>query len=320
MPDTSGQTPRNWKSKLLNKLTIPGWIFAFWAWFWKIVGWLGNLDVVRDHWPWVVRLATKIGDSAVSYFLFATGIIWLVTVDFYGDRLTQRFKPWKVILATTGSMIALSALAAWIIETHHHTLTSGTEGPAPEVSPIDSSPQKSFDEPRTAREHEAQTQKTAKAKDQAESRLSEADKMNLRTIPQQSSAGGATAVGTVTLTVRGPQLGLREQAFIDSASILNFLLERERGAPPYPSPDLSASDWSKVEAEIRTYNAETIRQFNQAWGPSVVRLHDSLAAKGLQDPALDDLYNRPTNPLGIRVIGEKIGDLAERLPPDSPAQ
>ena len=174
------------------------------------------------------------------------------------------------------------------------------------------------DEPRTALEHETQTKKTLRARDQAESRLKEFHRD--KSEPKHSATGGATVTGTGTLTVRGPELDLREQAFIVSAGILNFLLERERSAPPYPSPDLSPADWSKAEAQIRAYNAETMRQFNQAWSTQVINLHDRIAAKGLQDPALDDLYQRPTSPLGIRIIGEKIGDLAEKLPSEPPAK
>jgi hypothetical protein len=174
------------------------------------------------------------------------------------------------------------------------------------------------DEPRTALEHDTQTKKTLRARDQAESRLREFVRDNSE--PQHSGTAGATASGTATLTVRGPELDLREQAFIVSAGILNFILERERSAPPYPSPDLSPADWSRAEAQIRAYNAETMRQFNQAWGTQVINLHDRIAAKGLQDPALDDLYQRPTSPLGIRIIGEKIGDLAEKLPSELPAK
>jgi hypothetical protein len=175
------------------------------------------------------------------------------------------------------------------------------------------------DEPRTALEHEKQTKKILRARDEAVSRLREFDK-NMSDPQQRSPTGGATATGTATLTVKGPQLDVRERAFSASAGILNFLLERERSAPPYPSADLSPTDWSKAEAEIRAYDAETMRLFNQAWGAQVIDLRDRLAAKGLQDPALDDLYNRPTSPLGIRIIGEKIGGLAEKLPSEPPAK
>lgn len=99
-------------SKLKGKLAIPGWIALIWRLLWKPVGWLGNLDVMREHWNWIMKLAAALSNSGVVYALFTIGIVWLVIVVFYGDKLAQKFRPWKVILVVAGSMTVISIFAA----------------------------------------------------------------------------------------------------------------------------------------------------------------------------------------------------------------
>jgi hypothetical protein len=39
-----------------------------------------------------------------------------------------------------------------------------------------------------------------------------------------------------------------------------------------------------------------------------------LAQEGFKDAELDRFYQYPTNPIGIRIVGERIGMLAEQMP------
>jgi hypothetical protein len=55
-------------------------------------------------------------------------------------------------------------------------------------------------------------------------------------------------------------------------------------------------------------------------GKEAIALHDQLLKRGFQYPALDRLYNDPGTTAGIKVIGQKLRDLAEKLPPEEQLQ
>ena len=95
-----------------------------WGWFWKLVGWVGNLDVVRDHAGGVAKLATSVSGTNVSYVLFGAGIVWLIAVVLCGDWLSQRVKPWKLIVAAASTMVVLGIGAAWLGEKHSASSSS----------------------------------------------------------------------------------------------------------------------------------------------------------------------------------------------------
>ena len=113
-------------SKLKGKLAIPGWIALIWRLLWKPVGWLGNLDVMREHWNWIMKLAAALTNSGVVYALFTIGIAWLVIVVLYGDWLAQKFRPWKLILAVSGSMTVISIFAASAVKAPHTPASTQT--------------------------------------------------------------------------------------------------------------------------------------------------------------------------------------------------
>ncbi len=49
MVDGKQDTVRDRILKLFGWLSIPGWVATLWKYLWKIVGWLGNYDTVKDH-------------------------------------------------------------------------------------------------------------------------------------------------------------------------------------------------------------------------------------------------------------------------------
>ena len=135
----------------------------------------------------------------------------------------------------------------------------------------------------------------------------------IATIPPGTKPG--TRLGPFSFHVHGPTLGFREKALLTASSILDFVVRREKGAPPYPSSD-DVVAWSKEQAILRAYDAQTLQLFRNGIGKDAISTHDQLVKRGLQDPALDRLYNDPGTTAGIKVIGQKLQDLAENLPPD----
>jgi len=122
-----------------------------------------------------------------------------------------------------------------------------------------------------------------------------------------------TVIVPLKLHVHGPALGFKEKALITTSAILDFVVRREKDAPPYPSSDDPAV-WSREQAALRSYDAQTMKLFRDGPGKDAVSTHDELVRRGLQDPALDRLYNDPGTTAGIKVIGQKLRDLAEKLP------
>jgi hypothetical protein len=118
----------------------------------------------------------------------------------------------------------------------------------------------------------------------------------------------------VKLVVHGPdKISVRDSVLLVADSVLEFVVRREKGAPPYPSLD-DSEVWAQQQAILRAYDAETMRLFRQAHSKSVEGAHLKLLLKGFQDPALDRLFNDPGTTVGIKTVGQKLRDLAERLP------
>ena len=132
-------------------------------------------------------------------------------------------------------------------------------------------------------------------------------------IPPGTKQG--TRFGPFKFHVHGPTHGFKEKALLTASSILDFVVGREKGSPPYPSSD-DAAAWSKEQGILRAYDAQTLKLFREGIGKDAISTHDQLLRRGLQDPALDRLYIDPGTTAGIKVIGQKLHDLAEKLPPD----
>ena len=132
-----------------------------------------------------------------------------------------------------------------------------------------------------------------------------------------STNWSGTKLGPFTIHVDGPKLGFKESTLLLSASILDFVVKREQGTPPYPSSD-DAATWTDQQALLRAYDADTMKRFREVLGSAVENARHQLLRRGLQDPTLDRLYNDPGTTAGIKIIGHKLHYLAEKLPPDEP--
>lgn len=92
-----------------------------------------------------------------------------------------------------------------------------------------------------------------------------------------------------------------------SQRIFIFLGERN----PYPTDtmDREAGWQSRIMEESRRFMADYDRQF----GATVVRLHDELKKAGIEADRLEQFYDHPTNPLGIREVALALGAIGERI-------
>jgi hypothetical protein len=129
-------------------------------------------------------------------------------------------------------------------------------------------------------------------------------------LERMRSSEGQVATRVLTLTVLPANTPLKERALLLSGDILEFLVGRNENAPPYPE----VKTWAQDQAIVRAYDAETMRLFTQSFAPNIYSVRDALTLKGLRDPGLDQLYEHPANAYGMRVIAQKIADLAQRLP------
>lgn len=103
---------------------------------------------------------------------------------------------------------------------------------------------------------------------------------------------------------------LKRSALRLSADILNFLVERDAKTPPYPQ---NSNTWQQDSQRIVTYNTETDDLFSKMFGAKVLNVHSQFEKHGLKDPQLDRFYQYPTNTIGMRTAGERIGALALQL-------
>ena len=122
-----------------------------------------------------------------------------------------------------------------------------------------------------------------------------------------AGVGVAGATGTAALTIL-PSLKHRALALADE--ILRFLLVRQSSEPPLPTP----ATWKADADRMLDYSRETMGLYSQKFGARALALREQLAKAGFKDTELDDYIEHPTNPIGIRIVGERIGALGEQLP------
>jgi hypothetical protein len=99
---------------------------------------------------------------------------------------------------------------------------------------------------------------------------------------------------------------LRRNAVEVSKDVLDFLAQRDAEKPGSPSPDTWQRD---VEEEAR-YSRETLALYSLRYAANLVAVCDALAEMGLVDKELETPDQHLANPLGIRMVAERIGALA----------
>jgi hypothetical protein len=126
---------------------------------------------------------------------------------------------------------------------------------------------------------------------------------------QEAQARVAALPPITTVKHISPTLELKRKATILSAEILHFLTDRQANEPSLPRPET----WKQDTQAMISYMQQTLALYSETFGSRVIAVHDEFARQGLRDGQLDSDYGHPTNPIGIRIVGERIGTLAEKL-------
>jgi len=95
-----------------------------------------------------------------------------------------------------------------------------------------------------------------------------------------------------------------------SASILAFLTDRARHAPPAPRK----ATWNEDEAAFARYETEMVQEFETKFGKRTRVAHDVLRQLGVRDRDFDAFYAHPANAFQMRIVGVKLAALAARVP------
>ncbi len=122
------------------------------------------------------------------------------------------------------------------------------------------------------------------------------------------------ALARVEATRSLPANSLKKLAFGLSSEVLQFLVNRQVG-PGYCQTG-SGEGSSRDEATMNegSCERETVKMYSSTFGSRVAAIRNALAKKGLTDQELDGEYEAPVNTNSIRLIAERIGTLAEKLP------
>ena len=95
-----------------------------------------------------------------------------------------------------------------------------------------------------------------------------------------------------------------------SREIIAYVNGRARLAPPPPQ---AAATWEDDEARWAEFDAETVVGYAPRFARRVGTARAALTFRSLRDRDLDALYQQPRSAFEIRMIGERLGVLAERL-------
>lgn len=104
------------------------------------------------------------------------------------------------------------------------------------------------------------------------------------------------------------QIPLKTRALLLSSQILKFIGNRSN--TPLPKSETWAADTRRM----LDFLDETMNLYSIQFASKVISIRNELAENGFEDRELNSNYERPTNPIGVRIVGERIGALAERLP------
>jgi hypothetical protein len=142
----------------------------------------------------------------------------------------------------------------------------------------------------------------------------------MKRFEQQGKASDSHELALLRLTY--PAEGVKKKALQLSESIADFIYERIRHLPPLPSVGNLISgtgsvkekvwgspEWQKVEA----YEKTTFAEYDTRFSKKVREIRDAMAGMGLVDEQLESLYQDPKESGYIRIIGERIGELAEKI-------
>ncbi len=75
----------------------------------------------------------------------------------------------------------------------------------------------------------------------------------------------------------------------------------------------SNESFAQYRNRIIAEDAETQSLYAKLYYRKAASMRDEFARRGLTDKDLDEFYERPTHPLGIREVGERLSYMGERL-------
>jgi hypothetical protein len=96
-----------------------------------------------------------------------------------------------------------------------------------------------------------------------------------------------------------------------SRDILTFLADRQVNDPPLPRRET----WDKDIQAMVNYTNQTISLYYVRFGSKVIAAYKELKKYKYTDTQLDLFSEHPTNPIGMRIVAEHLGALAEQIPP-----
>ena len=112
------------------------------------------------------------------------------------------------------------------------------------------------------------------------------------------------------LPARLPSADLKRHVLKVSNDILAFLDEWNRNEPPSPTPET----WNAAIEAGMQYSRRRMDAYSSQFSSTVLHLRHELAKRGLYDRELDSFADFPTNPIGVRFVGQHLGALARQLP------
>ena len=113
----------------------------------------------------------------------------------------------------------------------------------------------------------------------------------------------------IKATSNNDSLQLAKDADSVSTRLLQFIANKE---PPTFAIN-SGETWNQSADRLLAYYRSLNSDYQVYFLQDVSRIHDRLKEKGLSDPDLDWLYDKPTNPIGMKMVASRLAVLADRL-------
>lgn len=76
---------------------------------------------------------------------------------------------------------------------------------------------------------------------------------------------------------------------------------------------LDFSRFNESVEQMTSYTSETVGYYYSEFQPKTVQYRQEYLKRGLKNKDVDDLYNNPTNPIGIQSIASGLNDLSAQL-------
>ena len=105
-----------------------------------------------------------------------------------------------------------------------------------------------------------------------------------------------------------PGSRLEEETISLYEDIMTFVKERE-----VSEPSIDFDKWEESTDMLIKYSRETMGLYDVKFGSRVVAIREEYLKLGIRSDRLDQFYEHPTNPLGIREVALGLAELAAEL-------